>query len=84
MGSVGNNEAPSSLSAEKHGIQQIKSQGVDGSGRMGTIENLEYNWRKDAIDCYHLALRMIALRIGSRQFYTLPEMYWQESHGVIP
>jgi len=43
-----------------------------------------YNWQRDAIDCYHLALRMIALRIGSRRFETLPEMYWQESHGVIP
>ena len=43
-----------------------------------------YNRQRDAIDCYHLALRMIALRLGSRRFETLPEMYWQESHGVIP
>lgn len=42
------------------------------------------NWRQDALDSYHLALRMIALRIGSRRFETLPEMYWQEAHGVIP
>lgn len=43
-----------------------------------------YDWRVDAIRCYELALRMIALRLGSRRFHTLPEMYWQESQGVIP
>lgn len=43
-----------------------------------------YDWRKDAINCYTLALRMIALRIGSTRFKTIPEMYWQEQHGVIP
>jgi len=43
-----------------------------------------YDWRKDSLACYMLALRMIALRRGAVGFKTLPEMYWQESHGVIP
>lgn len=33
-----------------------------------------YDWQSDAIACYALALRMIALRIGSRRFETIPEM----------
>ena len=45
---------------------------------------MDYNWRTDAIACYMFAIRMIALRIGSRRFETIPEMYWQESHGTIP
>lgn len=45
---------------------------------------MAYDWQADAKACYELALRMIALRRGSRQFKTLPEMYWQEAHGVIP
>lgn len=44
---------------------------------------MAYDWRQDAINSYTLALRMIALRIGSARFKTLPEMYWQEAHGVI-
>jgi len=44
----------------------------------------DYDYKRDGIDSYHLALRMISLRIGSRRFETLPEMYWQERHGVIP
>lgn len=44
---------------------------------------MAYDWRQDAIACYMLALRMMALRKGSVQFKTLPEMYWQERHGVI-
>ena len=43
-----------------------------------------YDWQKDAIDCYTLALRLIALRIGSVQFKTISEMYWQEAHGIVP
>lgn len=43
-----------------------------------------YRWRTDAFDSYTYALRMKALAIGSRRFATLPEMYWQESHGQIP
>lgn len=84
MGIMGGNETSSIISPQKHGIQQIKSQSMDGGSGMGIIQNLGYDWRRDAIDCYHLALRMIALRIGSRRFETLPEMYWQEQHGVIP
>lgn len=45
---------------------------------------MTYDWREDSRLCYTLALRMIALRIGSRRFETLYEMYWQEQHGVIP
>jgi len=45
---------------------------------------MTYDWRRDAIDCYTLALRMIALRLGVVRFKTIPEMYWQERSGVIP
>ena len=45
---------------------------------------MTYDWRKDGMDSYTLALRMIALRIGSIRFKTIPEMYYQERHGVIP
>lgn len=44
---------------------------------------MEYNWRKDAIESYTLAYRLKALAKGSVRFKTLPEMYWQEAHGVI-
>lgn len=43
-----------------------------------------YIWQEDAKACYELALRMIALRLGSRRAATPAEMYWQEAHGVIP
>ena len=33
---------------------------------------------------YTLALHYVALRIGSRRFATLPEMYWIETTGGIP
>lgn len=45
---------------------------------------MTYDWQQDALASYTYALRMLALKIGSRRFETLPEMYWQESHGVIP
>lgn len=45
---------------------------------------MEYDWRADAIASWHLALRMMALACGSVQFKSLPELYWQESKGVIP
>lgn len=45
---------------------------------------LEYDWVKDSKDCWALALRLIALRRGSILFRDIPEMYWQEAHGVIP
>lgn len=45
---------------------------------------MAYDWRADALACYMLALRMLALRKGSVRFQTIPEMYFQESHGVIP
>jgi hypothetical protein len=45
---------------------------------------MTYDWRKDSIECFHLALRLIALRRGAARFKTIPEMYWQEQHGVIP
>jgi hypothetical protein len=43
-----------------------------------------YDWETDAKRCYEHALRMISLRLGVRRFKTIPEMYWQEQHGVIP
>jgi hypothetical protein len=53
------------------------------AGTSGTGDR-KYDWQSDAKACYEYALRMIALRIGSRQFQSLPEMYWQEQHGNIP
>lgn len=44
---------------------------------------MTYDWRADALASYTYALRMKALAIGSIRFATLPEMYWQEHHGVI-
>jgi hypothetical protein len=43
-----------------------------------------YDWRKDAIDSFHLALHFKALALGAKRFSTISEMYHQESHGVIP
>lgn len=45
---------------------------------------MKYCPETNAKRCYELALRMIALRIGSRRAETVAEMYWQEQHGVIP
>ena len=45
---------------------------------------MTYDWRVDSIGCFNLALRLIALRLGVQRFKTIPEMYWQEQHGVIP
>ena len=45
---------------------------------------MTYDWRQDSRNSYTYALRMMALRIGSRRFETPAEMYWQEQHGVIP
>lgn len=43
-----------------------------------------YNWRLDAYRSYLLAIRMMALAIGSVRPATPAEMYWQEQHGQIP
>lgn len=45
---------------------------------------MTYNWRTDSINCFNLALRLIALRRGSIRFQTIPEMYWIEQNGGIP
>jgi hypothetical protein len=45
---------------------------------------MTYDWNADALTCFYLALRFKALAIGAVQFRTLPELYWQERHGVIP
>ena len=45
---------------------------------------MTYHWETDAKRCYDTALYFIALRLGSRRFRTLPEMYWLESKGLIP
>jgi hypothetical protein len=84
MGSIRSNETPQIIQTEGYGIQPNQSQIMARIGRIGTVEEKQYDWERDAIACYTLAIRMIALRIGSRQFQTIPEMYWQEQHGVIP
>ena len=45
---------------------------------------MTYSPHADFAASYTLALYYIALRCGSRRFATVAEMYWQESHGVIP
>lgn len=45
---------------------------------------MEYNWRADALASFHLALRYMALAVGSRQFTTCAELYFVESRGGIP
>lgn len=45
---------------------------------------MAYDATRDGRDSYTYALRMIALRIGSRRFETLPELYYVESFGLIP
>lgn len=52
--------------------------------KRGVLRSGAYDWRRDAIDCYHLALHLKALALGAKRFQTIPEMYHQESHGVIP
>ena len=53
---------------------------------MGKVQqDTATNWAsRDAYLSWAYAIRMMALRIGSRRFETLPEMYWQEQHGLIP
>lgn len=48
------------------------------------VDDLDYNWRQDAYECYLLAYRIKALIKGSARFETLPEMYLVESVGGIP
>ena len=45
---------------------------------------MTYDWRVDALACYHEALRWLALRAGSRRPQTVNEMYWVELNGGIP
>lgn len=45
---------------------------------------MTYDWRADALGSWQFWCRMMALAMGSRRFETLPEMYFQESRGVIP
>jgi hypothetical protein len=81
MGSIRCNETSKIVQAQGHGIQSNQSQIMAGTSGTG---DRKYDWQSDAKACYEYALRMIALRIGSRQFQSLPEMYWQEQHGNIP
>jgi hypothetical protein len=81
MGSIRCNETSKIVQAQGHGIQSNQSKGMAGTSGTG---DRKYDWQSDAKACYEYALRMIALRIGSRQFQSLPEMYWQEQHGNIP
>ncbi len=43
-----------------------------------------YDWRKDALDSFHLALHMKALALGHRRPRTPAEVYYCEAHGAIP
>ena len=43
-----------------------------------------YDWRKDALDSFHLALRLKALAGGHTRFQTISELYWIEQNGSIP
>ena len=43
-----------------------------------------YDWRKDAIDSFHLALHLKALALGHKRPATPAECYWVEQHGSIP
>jgi hypothetical protein len=45
---------------------------------------MTYNWATDAKACWDLAIRMKALRIGSRRAATPWEFYWLEGQGLIP
>lgn len=73
--------SPPAPDVPEHDLAHVKPRGVTSRGHDVTQP---YDWNADAIACYTLALRMIALRLGTRRFETIPEMYWQERHGVIP
>ena len=45
---------------------------------------MTYDWRVDALACYHEALRWLAMRAGSRRATRPAEMYYVEQHGGIP
>jgi hypothetical protein len=45
---------------------------------------MTYDWRADALGCYHLAYRLIGLRAGVIPFATISEMYFVEASGGIP
>ena len=64
MGSIRCNETSKIVQAQGHGIQSNQSQSMAGTSGTG---DRKYDWQSDAKACYEYALRMIALRIGSRQ-----------------
>lgn len=43
-----------------------------------------FDWRADALASWTLAIRMMALAVGSVSFQTVTEMYFVESRGGIP
>lgn len=45
---------------------------------------MTYDWRSDALASWHLAIRYMALAVGSASFQTITEMYFVESRGGIP
>ena len=45
---------------------------------------MTYDWRVDALACYHEALRWLAMRAGSRRPQTVAEFYEAEANGWIP
>jgi len=50
--------------------------------RTGDVMN--YDAHRDFSASYWLACRLLALRIGSARFETLPELYFIEQEGGIP
>ena len=50
-----------------------------------SVEHLsKYDWKKDAIDSYELAIRWKSIIGGFRRPSRPLEMYWAEAAGVIP
>lgn len=45
---------------------------------------MSYDAKADGLACWHLAMRLKALAIGSRRPATVWETYWVEMHGAIP
>ena len=45
---------------------------------------MTYDWQKDSIECWKLAIRLMALTRGHVRPKTCSEMYVCEAAGVIP
>jgi hypothetical protein len=45
---------------------------------------MTYDWERDSIECWKLAIRLIAIQRGFRRPATPAEMYLAEAKGSIP